>query len=67
MLQLSISLVIRLLSKVRPRNRTKEMHNSRQTSSNLNPLLDSILEYQLGDIIRTTRRLQSTTCISKNN
>lgn len=67
MLQPNIFLVIRLLSKVRPRNRNEEMHNSRQMSSNLNPLLDSILEYQPGDIIRTTRRLQSTTCISKTN
>lgn len=38
------------------------MHNSRQMSSNLNPLFGSILGYQLGDIIRTTQRLQSTIC-----
>jgi len=48
------------------------MHNYRQMSSNPNPLLNPILEYQLGDVIRATRTSQGSTCkvqdhIGRNN
>lgn len=49
MLQPNIFLVVRLLSKVRPKNRNKEMHNSRQMSSNLNPY--SILAWNISWVI----------------